>query len=207
MCRLLLWTRESISILFFVVNFPSLTTLHSNSSDSASLEAEIGIADVALLVYSSDYEDSFRRVRSFWLPFLNQRRPDLRVVLAGNKVDLRTADRLIPPDHPADPLLPATLALCAGFGALTVCAESGQPAHRQGPARDWRRHHGLCPAEHACAPEPAVVQAPFQLTAARFTRRAPVPWRASRERISPLPSGAPHNHIRKFQSIRSKVPV
>ena len=72
----------------------SLINLARSASDSVSIESEIGIADVALLVDSSDYEGSFRSVRSFWHPFLSLKRPDLRVILAGSKVDLRSGDNV-----------------------------------------------------------------------------------------------------------------
>ncbi len=55
--------------------------------------AEIHNADVALIVYACDLPDSFPRLRSFWLPFVSQQRPDLPIVIVANKVDLRSGDR------------------------------------------------------------------------------------------------------------------
>jgi Ras family protein T1 len=69
-----------------------LTLVDTSSKDDEVLEDEIRKADVAVVVYAADRPDTLARVISHWLPRLRDLHADMPVVVAGNKLDLRSGD-------------------------------------------------------------------------------------------------------------------
>uniref|UniRef100_A0A7S4H970 Mitochondrial Rho GTPase n=1 Tax=Guillardia theta TaxID=55529 RepID=A0A7S4H970_GUITH len=69
-----------------------LTLVDTSSRDWNMLEEEVRQADVAVGVYAADKPDTLGRVTSHWLPMLQATKESIPVVVAGNKLDLRSGD-------------------------------------------------------------------------------------------------------------------
>ena len=69
-----------------------LTLVDTSAKDVEVLEDEVSRADVAVVVYAADRPDTLARVGSYWLPRLRELRGDIPVIVAGNKLDLRSGD-------------------------------------------------------------------------------------------------------------------
>lgn len=58
-------------------------------SQSSKVEEELGQADVVVLVYTVDSEESTERIPSYWLPKFRSMNLKVPVILVGNKIDKR----------------------------------------------------------------------------------------------------------------------
>ncbi|KAA8492639.1 Mitochondrial Rho GTPase 1 [Porphyridium purpureum] len=70
----------------------SIIDTPSGAADAATLEEELRNANVVVLVYDVSRRETLERVSPVWLRKLHEMEISVPVVLAGNKIDLRTAD-------------------------------------------------------------------------------------------------------------------